>query len=247
MALRCESSTPTRSTCPPICRPGIRILIFSSNRCASRFARASFGGRHISVALPASAIQIKHVRISRGEGPEVQTQIAEQVVAQLGGEPADWFIRSAVAGEVSGEAPPQQEAIAFATPRATIDQLIEDAASARVELAGVQVQPRVIAAAFGEIHRRKADVEAVNLFADLGGSGTRAIVAAPIALKFVRDVPVRVADLHNRVARSLSIDPAAATILRRAAIARQTGTLQRNQRPRRRRTGRQCRADDEAD
>jgi Tfp pilus assembly PilM family ATPase len=182
-----------------------------------------FGGRQISVALPASAIQVKHVRVGRGEGPEVTSQIIDQVVALLGGERADWFIRSAIAGEVSGETTPQQEAIAFATPRSTIEQLIDDAAAARVELAGVQVQPRVIAAAFGEIHRRKADVDAVNLFVDLGGAGTRAIVAAPIAIKFVRDVPVRVAELHDRMARTLAIDPASAAILRRSAIARQTG------------------------
>ena len=182
-----------------------------------------FGGRQISVALPASAVQVKHVRVGRGEAADVNPQIIEQAVALLGGDAADWFIRSAIAGEVNGETPPQQEAIAFATPRATIEQLIEDAASARVELAGVQVQPRVIAAAFGEIHRRKADTEAVNLFVDFGGSGTRAMVAAPVALKFVRDVPVRVSDLHDRIARALSIDPASAAILRRAVIARQNG------------------------
>lgn len=184
---------------------------------------AKFAGRNIAVALPGSAVQVKHVRVGRGEPADVQAQVVEQAVALLGGEATDWFIRSSIAGEVMGESTPQQEAVAFATPRAYMEQLIDDTAAARVELAGVQVQPRVIAAAFGEIHRRKADIEAVNLFVDLGSAGTRASVAAPIALKFVRDVPVRVGDLHNRIARALSIDPAAVTLLRRAAIARQSG------------------------
>ena len=182
-----------------------------------------FLGRQVAVALPPSMVQVKHVRVGRGDGPEIATQAFEQAVASLGGDASDWLLRHAVAGDVSGESTPQQEAIVFATPRADLEQLIEDFTAARVELAGVQVQARIIATAFGEIHRRKADTEAVNLFIDLGATGTRAFVAAPINLKFVREVPIRIGEIHERVARALSLDPAAAAILRHSAATRLSG------------------------
>jgi Tfp pilus assembly PilM family ATPase len=184
-----------------------------------------FLGRQAAVAIAPSLLHIKHVRVPKSNDAQEQTANArEQVVQQLGGGAVeDWYVRNVIAGDVFGESTPLQEAVVFATPQDTINQLLEDANAAKVELVGVQVQPRTVTESFGHFYRRKADADAVNLFVDLGTSGTRAIVAAPIDIKFVRAMSVTVGQVHERIAAALRMSVADASVLRRQTIAQQTG------------------------
>lgn len=183
----------------------------------------SFRGRRIAIGLPPSLVQVKHLRMNRAAEADMPGLVAEQATTALGSHFSQWLLRHVSAGDVFGEQVPQQEVVLFATPQDLIQQLLEEAGAARVEVVGVHVQPRVAVQAFAELYRRKADADAVNLFVDLGHSGTRAVVAAPSDIRFVRTMPLGASAIHTRIAAAMHADLAEIAILRRSAIAVQTG------------------------
>lgn len=171
----------------------------------STLREGRFRGRSVVVGLDAADVHIKHVRMPRVTGEEFNQALNEQAESVLGSSPADFAIRGVVVGDIFGEQQPQQEVVLFATPQSIVQDLLETAASARVQIVGVHVQQRITAESFARHYRRKADETAVNLFVDLGHGGTRAFVASPSELRFVRTMPLSVSQLHDKIARSLNL------------------------------------------
>lgn len=182
----------------------------------------SFQGRKVALAISGSSVQVKHIRLPRCSGDEFVSALREHATRSLNIDPSQYLLRSVVAGDVFGEQTPQQEVVLFATPLATIQELLDASASARVEVVGVHVQPRITAELFSNLYRRKADEDAVNLFVDLGANGTRAFVAAPFQLQFVRAMSKSIVDIHTAVARKMNLSLEETATLRRTLIAQQT-------------------------
>jgi Tfp pilus assembly PilM family ATPase len=180
-----------------------------------------FRGRHIAIGLDAGQVQVKHLRMPRTSAEEFPTLLKEHAEAALNAPASDFLLRGVVAGEVFGEQAPQQEVVLFATPQAIIQQMLDAASSARAAIVGVQVQPRISADYFARIYRQKADEAAVNLFVDLGHSGTRAFVAAPAQLRFMRAMPMNASQIQDRIAKSLGMGPADVQELRKSVLAQQ--------------------------
>lgn len=212
----------SETTIQPTTDPSQRsVAVTTALKTALR--AGGFRGRKVALGLSAANVQVKHLRMPRSAGEEFNATVKDQAASSLNIDVNAHLLRAIVAGEVFGEQSPQQEVLLFATPHDVIQQLLDDAASARVEIVGVHVQPRVTADLFAQLYRRKSDEDAVNLFVDLGATGTRAFVAAPAELRFVRTMPVNVADLHGRIARQMSMKPDEVGMLRRSLIAQQTG------------------------
>lgn len=181
-----------------------------------------FRGRNVTVGLDASLVQVKHLRMPRCSAEELPAQLKEHAEVALNAPASDFLLRGVVAGEIFGEQSPQQEVVLFATPQTVIQSLIDAAAAAKVAIVGVQVQPRIAAEYFARLYRRKSDETAVNLFVDLGHSGTRAFVAAPAELRFVRAMPLSVSQIHDRIAKGVGIAPSEVQELRKSVLAQQT-------------------------
>jgi type IV pilus assembly protein PilM len=181
-----------------------------------------FRGRSIAIGLSAAHVQIKHLRIPRCSAEELPNHLKEHAETALNAPAADFLLRGVVAGEVFSDQTPQQEVVLFATPQSTIQELLENASAARVAIVGVHVQPRIAADYFARLYRRKTDESAVNLFVDLGHSGTRAFVASPAELRFVRSMPLSAFQIHERIARSLGTTAGDVNTLRKSIIAQQT-------------------------
>ena len=196
------------------------------------FRRGAFQGRQIAVGLPASAVQIKHLRMPRSTGVDFAHSLAEHATTALNAPAADFMIRGVVAGDVQGEQVSEQEVVLFATPRETIHQLLEDAATAKVDVVGVHVQQKITCEYFSRLYRRSADGTAVNLFIDLGASGMRACVASPWDIRFVRTMPISITQIHERIARQLGLALKDAAALRQSLVALQvapSGNLSANE------------------
>lgn len=186
------------------------------------FRRGAFRGRNAAIGIRAGEVQIKHLRMPRVGAEEFSQSLAEQSSTALGAPASDFLIRGVVAGEVFGEQSPQQEVVLFATPQHLIQQILDDASAAKMNIVGVHVQQRVAADFISRIYRRKADEQAVNLFVDLGESGTRAFVTAPADIRFVRSMPLSVLQIHDRIAKQLGMGATETMTLRRTLIAQQS-------------------------
>ncbi len=181
-----------------------------------------FCGRNAAIGIRAGDVVVKHLRMPRTGATEFAASLGEQATTALNAPSSDYLIRGVIAGEIFGEQSPQQEVVLFATPQNLIQQIIDDSAAARLNLVGVHVQQRIAADFFSRVYRRKTDESAVNLVVDLGAGGTRAFVAAPADIRFVRTMPLSVAQIHERVARQVGVSTADAMLIRRSIAALQT-------------------------
>ncbi len=188
----------------------------------SALRNGSFRGRSVAIGLSAAQVQIKHLRIPRTSAEDFANTLSEHATNALNAPSSDFLLRGVVAGEIFGEQSPQHEVVLFATPQTVIHQLLEDAAAAKVQIVGVHVQQRIAADYYSRLYRRKADESAVNLFVDLGATGTRAFVAAPSELRFVRSMPLNVTQIHERIARAAGTGINETMALRKSVIAQQT-------------------------
>lgn len=185
------------------------------------FRRGAFRGRNAAIGIRASAVQVKHLRMPRVPAEDFQKNLGDQASEALDAPASEFLIRGVVAGEVFGEQSPQQEVVLFATPQHVIQQILDSAAAAKINVVGVHVQQRIAADFFSQIFRRKSDEQAVNLFVDLGESGTRAFVAAPADIRFVRAMPINVKQVHEKIARQVGMSAPDINALRQSVIATQ--------------------------
>lgn len=180
-----------------------------------------FRGRRVVLALASSSVQVKHARIERRDDSDLMPQVTEKALAAFDAQPGELLVRHFIAGDIAGESGAQQETVLFAAKLAEVKALLADAERARLEVVGLHVQPRVIAEAFSHYHRRRTDADAVNLFVDLGADSTRAIVADPLTIRFVRSASPGVDALHAAVAKAMRMSQEEIADLRRVAIAAQ--------------------------
>lgn len=194
---------------------------FAVKAIANSLRNGKFKGRRVALSLSQATVQAKHVRIERRDENELPAQISEKASTAFDANPNELLVRHFIAGDIVGDSGAQQETVLFAARRGEIQALLADFERARIEVVGVHVQPRILVEAFSHYHRRKVDEDAVNLFVDLGGESTRAVVADPTTIRFVRAASPGVDAIHAAIAAKLALPIAEVAELRRLTIAAQ--------------------------
>jgi cell division ATPase FtsA len=126
-------------------------------------------------------------------------------------------LRHIVAGDVYSGQEPRSEVIAMAAERELVEQLLSAATKAKIEVVGMHVEPKAIVDCFLHIYRRRSDASAVNCFVDIGGSGTRAVIAQGGQILFVRAIPIGGEHFDRAVAEKHQISRHEAKLLRWSA------------------------------
>jgi type IV pilus assembly protein PilM len=177
-----------------------------SSQLRRMLSGGQFMGRQAVVGLPNWLVHIQHVRVPKCEGAELRAAVQQALLEKLPVEPSACVIRQTVAGDIYSDSSPQQEVIAMAIEQRRLKSITDALASARLDLVGLCVQPRIMVDCFASLFVRKVDEDAVTLFVDLGATGTRAtIVTERQLIRFARQIPRSAAQIHRDVAMEMGL------------------------------------------
>ncbi len=164
-------------------------------------AQGKFRGRQAILSLPASSMFIQHLRIAKMSEEELKKALPWEARGQLPIDPSHALMRHIVAGEIQHDQDPKNEVILLAAAKTFVEQLLAAASRAKLDVIGMNVEPKAIIDCFTAIYRRKTDAEATSLFVDIGCATTRAMVAQGRQIYFARAIPIG-GDHFNQAAAS---------------------------------------------
>ena len=189
-------------------------LAFFSDTARDLFAQGNFRGRRVVLSLPASVMSIQHVRMAKMDEAALKQALPWECRGRLPYDPSHALLRHMVAGEVFAEGEQRNEIIVMAAKREWVNQLLAAAAKAKLDVIGMNVEPKATVDCFANVYRRKSDTEIVNMFVDIGCSATRAVVAKGTQILFARVIPIGGDHFTRAVAAAKKVGFEDAKILR---------------------------------
>lgn len=177
-------------------------------------AQGRFHGRQAVLSLPASSMFIQHLRIAKMDDDALKKAIPWEARGKLPIDPNAALLRHVVAGEVYQEQEPRNEVILMAASREGVNQYLAAAARARLDVVGMNVEPKSLIDCFGHIYRRKTDADATSCFVDIGNTATRAMIARGGQILFARIIPIGGEHFTRAVADAMKISAEEAKLLR---------------------------------
>lgn len=177
-------------------------------------AQGSFKGREAVLCVPSTDLTIQHVRMPRLDDADTRKTLPWECRGKLPFDPSNAVLRHIVAGEVQVNNEPKNEVIVLATPRQTVSRLLQVAGKAKLEVIGMNVEPKAVVDCFGHVYRRKADADVTSLYVEIGCLSTRVIIARGQQLLFARAIPIGGDTFSNAVAQAMGISFEQAKLLR---------------------------------
>jgi type IV pilus assembly protein PilM len=169
--------------------PGAKLAFFA-DVVRDLLAQGSFRGRRAVLALPAAAMTIQHLRVAKMDDAALKAALPWECRGRLPYDPSHALLRHLVAGDVFADGEPRHEVVVMAAQREWVNGFLAAAAKAKLDVVGMNVEPKATVDCFGHVYRRRADAEAVNLFVDIGCAASRAVIAKGGQILFARVVPV---------------------------------------------------------
>ena len=193
--------------------PAARVNFFADT-CRELLAQGNFRGRRAVLGLPAASMYIQHLRMPKLDDEETRKALPWEARGKLPIDPSHALLRHMVAGEVYQDQEPKNEVILMAANRELVNQLLAAAARARLDVVGMNVEPKALVDCFAHVYRRKTDVDITNCFLDIGCTASRAIVSRGSQILFARVIPVGGDHFNRAVAEALKVSFEDAKILR---------------------------------
>ncbi|MFI5380136.1 MAG: pilus assembly protein PilM [Tepidisphaerales bacterium] len=202
-------------------------MAFLAQSVRELVAQGGFIGRDAIIALPAASMYIQHLRLPKMDEETLRKSIPWEARGKLPIDPAAAVLRHHVAGEVFQDHEPKDEVIVMAAGRDVVSGYLNMAARAKLDVIGMNVEPRAIVDCFGHVYRRKGDAEMTNCFIDIGFSSTRVVIANGAHILFARSIPSGGDHLSRAVAAALQIDLEQARQIRWRLAASQPASSER--------------------
>jgi type IV pilus assembly protein PilM len=193
--------------------PSARMAFFVETT-RDLLVQGNFHTRQAVLALPAASMHIQHLRMPRLDEAETKKALPLEARGKLPIDPSQALLRHMIAGEVYQDQEPKNEVIVMAAAREFVNQLLAAAAKARLDVIGMNVEPKAMIDCFAHVYRRKADAEMVTCFLDIGSSASRAIIARGQQIFFTRAIPVGGEHFNKAAAAALNIGLEEAKLLR---------------------------------
>jgi Tfp pilus assembly PilM family ATPase len=129
-------------------------------------------------------------------------------------DPSHAVLRHVIAGEIYENQDPKYEVIVMAASKDLVNQLLSAAAKAKLDVVGMNVEPKALIDCFCNIYRRKTDEGATSCYVDIGCSASRAVIACGNEMLFARTLPVGGDHFTRAVADAMKISFEQAKVLR---------------------------------
>jgi type IV pilus assembly protein PilM len=184
--------------------PAARMAFFIEST-RDLLVQGKFRGRQAILALPAASMIVQHLRMPRLPEDELKKALAWEAKGVLPIDPSHALMRHIVAGEIYQDQEPRHEVIVLAAAQSFVQQFLAAAAKARLDVIGMNIEPKAIVDCFAAIYRRKTDAEAISLFIDIGCGSTRALIAQQRQIFFARTIPIGGDHFTQAVADAMKI------------------------------------------
>ncbi|HEX4125227.1 MAG TPA: pilus assembly protein PilM [Tepidisphaeraceae bacterium] len=196
--------------------PAERVAFFAQS-VREMMARGNFRGRRAILAMPASEMQVVQLTLPAMTDQQTQSMLPRQLSIQgmLPFDSANAVLRHLIAGQVRhADGALNDRAIVFAVERTLIEQYIAAAAKARLDVVGLNLEPKAIVDCFSHVYRRKSDRDVTSGYVDIGCSATRVCLARGERIVFARILDVGGDAFSRATAEALKIPLAEARLLR---------------------------------
>ena len=193
--------------------PAARLAFFVETT-RDLLAQGNFRSRQAVLALPAASMHIQHLRMAKMDDSETKKALPWEARGKLPIDPSQALMRHLIAGEVYLDSDPKNEVIVMAAAREFVHQLLASASKARLDIVGMNVEPKALVDCFGHLYRRKTDSEVTNCFLDIGSCASRAVIARGGHILFARTIPIGGEHFNKATAHALRITLDDAKLLR---------------------------------
>jgi type IV pilus assembly protein PilM len=177
-------------------------------------AQGNFKTKQAVLSIPASSMFIQHLRMARLDESETRKALTWEARGKLPIDPSQAVLRHLVAGEVYQDQDPKNEVIVMAATRDLVNQFLASAAKARLDVVGMNVEPKALVDCFAHVQRRREDSQITQCFLDVGMVSSRAIIAHGDRIMFARVIPIGGEHLNKAAADALKISLDQAKLLR---------------------------------
>lgn len=199
--------------------PAARLAFFTQS-LRELLTTGNFRGRRAVLALPAASMYIQHLRVPPMDDDAMRKALPWEARGKLPFDPSHALLRHVVAGEVHSDQDPKSEVILMAARRDMVEQLLAAAAKAKLDVVGMNVEPKALIDCFSQIYRRKSDADVTSCFLDIGCNASRAVIARGGQILFARVIAVGGEHFSKAVAQALKLPLEEAKLLRiRLAVA----------------------------
>lgn len=173
-----------------------------------------FKGPEVVSALGVNAFQIKSIRLPRMTAEELATAVEFEAKDRfdLGGREAQF--RFLNAGEVRHGNELKQEVIVFAALHDEVQAHLRLLESCKLQPVALDITPCAVARSFVRYLRRAEDVQAVNVFMDVGWRATSIVITRGSELAFLKVIDVGGEHFTGAVAKALNLPNEGAAELR---------------------------------
>src|SRR5688500_897913 len=189
-------------------------LNFFVDTCQDLLSQGKFRGREAILALPAATMFIQHLRMPKMEPDAMKKALPWELRGKLPIDPSHALLRHIIAGDVYEGQEAKTEVIVVAAAKEMVNQFLAAAAKAKLDVIGMNLEPKSIVDCFHQIYRRKSDENQVTCFVDIGCVASRAVIAADGQILFARTIPVGGDHFSRATSLALSIKLDEAKILR---------------------------------
>jgi type IV pilus assembly protein PilM len=177
-------------------------------------SQGGFVGRSVALALPAASMFIQHLRLPKMDEEAMKKAIPWEARGKIPIDPGHALLRHHIAGEVYQDQEAKCEIVLMAAGRDLVNQLLAMAAKARLDVVGMNVEPKAIVDCFTHLYRRKNDSGITNFFVDIGCAGTRAFIARGSHILFARAIHIAGDHFTRAVATAFGLGLDEAKLLR---------------------------------
>src|SRR5690606_13032736 len=133
---------------------------------------------------------IQHLRLPKMDEEALKKALPWEVRGKLPIDPSAALLRHISAGEIYADNDPKLEVIVMAAAREAINQYLAAAGRARLDVVGMNVEPKALIDCFAHIFRRRTDEDQTNFFVDIGCNATRAVIAREDQVLFARSINI---------------------------------------------------------
>lgn len=205
---------------PGDCRQDLHQRLSFFGAAIRRLLRTNgFRSRECILSIPAACTFVHHVRIPKVSPEKVHRSVLQELQGKLPFAASEAEIRHVVAGDVLSEGEARQEIIVVAASRRDVQAHLAMARRAKLDVAGISVEPCAIVECFGRLFRRASDQERTILFVDLGQASTQVVLSHGSRIAFARNLGIGGDHLDEAIAKKLKIPLARAAQVRRALAA----------------------------
>lgn len=174
----------------------------------------NFRGRRAVLALPAASMFVQHLRMAHMDDEDLKKALPFEAAGKLPIDPSFAVMRHVVAGEIYQDQESRSEVVLMAASRDLVNQLLATASRAKLDVAGMNVEPKALIDCFSHVYRRKTDVNLTSCFVDIGAAASRAVIARGSHILFARVIPVGGDHFNRAVSTAMKISLDDAKVLR---------------------------------